>query len=446
MGRKRLVCDGKETIRLHVARKALPNTWRSGREVSAGMKERGIGRVKNGLDKEAGRAVSRRGPMIPVLAALLLSGCVSSSDPALVSTSGFAPGIPDTANLETVAAVSAEPQAAPADPVAIAATEPAAAPGSPLPTAAPVNALAQGITQTAPAQAVNNLYAAPAAQTTAIPPAPAPERFGDRPSATDIAGASAVAADAARAPDIAQAAVPIPAPAPAPTSATEPAVVAAPTAAAVEQPTVQLAAVAPPQKQSGFFSKLFASNPKPPKAVPNTAKAPAERRQISLSPRSGNAAPLPGVNTSSRKLFGIGDGEGEDDENGYIEVASAAGLARLAPNGLRTQTEKVDVACLKPKLVRMLKSVEKHYGRPVVVTSGYRSPNYNRRVGGASGSKHTTCEAADIQIDGVTKWQLAKYLRSRPDRGGVGTYCHTESVHVDIGSSRDWNWRCRRRK
>jgi uncharacterized protein YcbK (DUF882 family) len=32
-----------------------------------------------------------------------------------------------------------------------------------------------------------------------------------------------------------------------------------------------------------------------------------------------------------------------------------------------------------------------------------------------------------------------------PGRGGVGTYCHTNSVHVDVGPERDWNWRCRRR-
>ena len=31
-------------------------------------------------------------------------------------------------------------------------------------------------------------------------------------------------------------------------------------------------------------------------------------------------------------------------------------------------------------------------------------------------------------------------------RGGVGTYCHTNSVHIDIGKKRDWNWRCRRKR
>ena len=136
---------------------------------------------------------------------------------------------------------------------------------------------------------------------------------------------------------------------------------------------------------------------------------------------------------------------GETD-GGPVLLASAAGLARLAPNGLKVQRESVDVACLKPQLVKMLKQIEAHYSRPVVVTSGYRSPGYNRRVRGAKNSLHMFCAAADIQVAGVGKWELAKYARSMGNRGGVGTYCHTESVHVDVGPNRDWNWRCSRRK
>ena len=105
-------------------------------------------------------------------------------------------------------------------------------------------------------------------------------------------------------------------------------------------------------------------------------------------------------------------------------MASAAGLARLAPNGLLKQRETVDTACLKPKLVRMLKQVERHFGKRLVVTSGYRSPAYNKKVRGAEKSQHMYCAAVDVQLPGVSKWELAKYVRAMPGRGGVGTYCH----------------------
>ncbi len=162
---------------------------------------------------------------------------------------------------------------------------------------------------------------------------------------------------------------------------------------------------------------------------------------------------MPGVRQEG--LFEISRRNGMDDDSDIdlyedeapsYQVASAAGLARLAPNGLLKQTDHVDVACLKPSLVRVLKAVEKHYGRQVVVTSGYRGSERNKRARGARNSLHMYCAAADIQVAGVSKWDLAQFVRTMPGRGGVGTYCHTESVHVDVGPERDWNWRCRRRK
>ncbi|MDQ0320231.1 uncharacterized protein YcbK (DUF882 family) [Pararhizobium capsulatum DSM 1112] len=131
-----------------------------------------------------------------------------------------------------------------------------------------------------------------------------------------------------------------------------------------------------------------------------------------------------------------------DDESPAIEMASLPGLARLAPNGLWLQTEKVETGCFKPELMGILKSVEKRYGQKVLVTSGHRDVAHNVAVGGAPRSRHITCEAADIQVPGITKWELASYLRTLPGRGGVGTYCHTQSVHVDVGRPRDWNWGC----
>ena len=160
---------------------------------------------------------------------------------------------------------------------------------------------------------------------------------------------------------------------------------------------------------------------------------------------------LPGVSTNA--MFPTNsqasydeDHEDEDAPAGLMQLASLPSMTRVAPNGLFIQTDRVEVSCLRPELVSLIHRVENHYKRPAIITSGFRSPRHNRRAGGVRHSLHTLCAAADIQVQGVSKWQLADFLRSLPGRGGVGTYCHTESVHIDVGGERDWNWRCRRKK
>lgn len=202
------------------------------------------------------------------------------------------------------------------------------------------------------------------------------------------------------------------------------------------------------------------TTPPPAKPIVTLASATPGEKPVQLaslddpSNHITGADALPGVRQTA--LFEIKRKSGLDDESdvdlnedegsgGSYQVASAAGMARLAPNGLLKQNESVDVACLKPSLVRVLKTIEGHFGRKMIVTSGYRDPSRNRRANGAKNSLHMYCAAADIQLPGVSKWDLANYVRSMPGRGGVGTYCHTESVHVDVGPERDWNWRCRGR-
>lgn len=152
---------------------------------------------------------------------------------------------------------------------------------------------------------------------------------------------------------------------------------------------------------------------------------------------------LPGVR-SMRQLFGDLDEDHAEEAEADYRVAAVGAYGRLAPGGLLVQTDKVEVGCLKPELVALIAQVERRYGVKPVVTSGYRSAGRNQRAGGARQSLHMACMAADIQVDGVSKWDLAKYLRTLPGRGGVGTYCRTRSVHIDIGEQRDWHYPCRR--
>ncbi|WP_457302348.1 YcbK family protein, partial [Phyllobacterium sp. P5_D12] len=203
-------------------------------------------------------------------------------------------------------------------------------------------------------------------------------------------------------------------------------------------------------KNNGALMRLFSNNLSKPagKRLVAVIEPKSQPKLRAVDTSSHAASPLPAASSFtgqtqyvSSSLPGVRPNAGiqimqrdslyDDDDveaaAAPVILASAAGLARLAPNGLKVQRENVQVACLKPQLVGMLKTIERRYGKSVIVTSGYRSPPYNRLVNGAKASLHMSCAAADIQIPGVSKWELANFARSMPGRGGVGTYCHTES-------------------
>ncbi len=272
-----------------------------------------------------------------------------------------------------------------------------------------------------------------------------------------------------------------PVPSPAATSQNTATAVSSNTQQSVEvaslSPTVETApSVTAPQtetvKKKTFFEKLFEPKEKTPRPAVSlnkprvdrgarassrisTANSVAQRpkrkitkpKTIVASARTSvndSASGLPGVK-SNNEIFGIkNEAAIAEKPDNTTQVASLGSLGRLSPNGLRVQHSKVQVACLKPGVLRILKQVERRYGKKPIITSGYRSPKGNRRAGGARNSQHIFCKAVDIQVEGVSKWNLAKYLRTLPGRGGVGTYCRTKSVHFDIGSKRDWHHPCRK--
>lgn len=70
-------------------------------------------------------------------------------------------------------------------------------------------------------------------------------------------------------------------------------------------------------------------------------------------------------------------------------------------------------------------------GKPVTITSGYRTPAYNKKVGGAAKSQHQYAAAADIKVQGVPPAEVYKVAdRIVGNRGGVGKY--NSFTHVDV--------------
>jgi zinc D-Ala-D-Ala carboxypeptidase len=74
--------------------------------------------------------------------------------------------------------------------------------------------------------------------------------------------------------------------------------------------------------------------------------------------------------------------------------------------GLDNDPDEPALDALTTLCVEALEPIREHFGRPVVVNSGYRSPNVNRAIGGASTSQHCKGEAADIEVPGLDNQEL----------------------------------------
>lgn len=92
-------------------------------------------------------------------------------------------------------------------------------------------------------------------------------------------------------------------------------------------------------------------------------------------------------------------------------------------------------------LAMVLDYVRAGVGRPVIVNSGCRCPEYNAKVGGSEKSKHMQGRAADISCPDIL-WET---LRNKVDKlmegwGGVGYYQNQNFIHIDTRSGPPARW------
>tara|TARA_Y100001973_G_scaffold106772_1_gene187421 strand:- start:5179 stop:5580 length:402 start_codon:yes stop_codon:yes gene_type:complete len=93
-------------------------------------------------------------------------------------------------------------------------------------------------------------------------------------------------------------------------------------------------------------------------------------------------------------------------------------------------------------LAQNLQVLRDEVGKPIRVISGYRSPKYNRRIGGARKSQHMTAKAADIKISGMKPAEVKEIIvrlikEGRMHPGGIGLY--KTFTHYDVrGRNARW--------
>lgn len=62
---------------------------------------------------------------------------------------------------------------------------------------------------------------------------------------------------------------------------------------------------------------------------------------------------------------------------------------------------------------KVLEPVRAHFGKPIILSSGYRSPALNKAIGGAPTSQHAKGEAADFEIPGLDNYEVAKWMEAK---------------------------------
>ena len=81
----------------------------------------------------------------------------------------------------------------------------------------------------------------------------------------------------------------------------------------------------------------------------------------------------------------------------------------------KPQTEEV-VENLRALCTEVLQPLRDHLGKPVVVSSGYRCKDLNKKVGGVENSQHLKGEAADIKVrDREELIDVMRYIMDETD-------------------------------
>jgi len=119
------------------------------------------------------------------------------------------------------------------------------------------------------------------------------------------------------------------------------------------------------------------------------------------------------------------------------ETAERQGIDNMPPDYLLSKLKRLCTELLEP--IRM------HYGKPFRPNSGYRSDALNQALGGSSTSQHCKSEAVDIEVPGISNYDLATWIANNLEYDQVILECYRQGepssgwVHVSLKEAGEVN-------
>ena len=124
---------------------------------------------------------------------------------------------------------------------------------------------------------------------------------------------------------------------------------------------------------------------------------------------------------------------GQVKQEGF-RVVQLRGLPRLKIK----LNASVTMTGTNAKVLEIAERVAFDMGRQLTVTSAFRTPELNRRCGGASGSKHLQGLAMDIRTMEMTNDEKVEFVRLCATYGALAFGFYNRFIHFDIHSKRNW--------
>jgi len=88
---------------------------------------------------------------------------------------------------------------------------------------------------------------------------------------------------------------------------------------------------------------------------------------------------------------------------------------------------------------QILEPIRRHFGKPTIITSGFRCPELNMAIGGSPNSQHLEGEAADFLVRDIPVVNVFEYLSMSPlpyDQIIYEKKGKTEWIHISYKSNR----------
>ena len=78
--------------------------------------------------------------------------------------------------------------------------------------------------------------------------------------------------------------------------------------------------------------------------------------------------------------------------------------------GIDNNPDKEQISNLVSLCENVLQPIRNYFDKPVVITSGFRSPELSQKIGSSSRSQHCKGQAADIEIFGIGNKELSDWI------------------------------------